>query len=531
MTSEYEAIVVGAGAAGLTAAAYLCRAGIGTLLLEKSDHTGGLAGTFPYRDFTFDAGIRAFENSGILHPMLKSLGIDIEFTANPVRIGIGNRWVSLGARESLNEYTAMLTEFFPSESGAIQKIGQDIVRVMRYMDVLYGIDNPLFLDDMTDLKYVTKTLLPWLFKYQINIRKAERLHDPVRTYLKRYTLDEALIDMITQHFFANTPAFFALSYFGLYPDYMYPMGGTGVLAGKLTEYIRNRRGEIRTGTEAQKIDLQKKEIRLSDGQTLTYKKLVWAADQKTLYRIAEGLHTSKIEEQRRLTMNGSGGDSILTLFIGADLDREYFEAHSGPHAFYTPSAEGLSSLPPPPDAIKEDGNFPFDRIGLYLEKTTYEISCPALRDASLAPEGKTGVIVSTLMDYDVVRFFSEAGDYEFFKKYCTEKITDVLERSLYPGIKDKILFALCSTPLTIEKETGNSGGAITGWAFTNAEMPAGNHFRKIARSVETPIPDVVQCGQWTFSPSGLPVSVLTGKLAADEVIKSLKGGRNDTNHH
>ena len=38
MTSEYEAIVVGAGAAGLTAAAYLCRAGIGTLLLEKSDH-------------------------------------------------------------------------------------------------------------------------------------------------------------------------------------------------------------------------------------------------------------------------------------------------------------------------------------------------------------------------------------------------------------------------------------------------------------------------------------------------------------
>ena len=524
MTSEYEAIVVGAGAAGLTAAAYLCRAGIGTLLLEKSDHTGGLARTFPYRDFTFDAGIRAFENSGILHPMLKSLGIDIEFTANPVRIGIGNRWVSLGARESLNEYTAMLTELFPSESGAIQKIGQDIVRVMRYMDVLYGIDNPLFLDDMTDLKYVTKTLLPWLFKYQINIRKAERLHDPVRTYLKRYTLDEALIDMITQHFFANTPAFFALSYFGLYPDYMYPMGGTGVLAAKLTGYIRSGGGEIRTGTEVQKIDLHKKEILLSDGQTAAYKKLVWAADQKTLYRIAEGMAAPKFEEQRRLAMNGSGGDSILTLFIGVDLDRKYFEAHSGPHAFYTPSAEGLSSLPPLQDAAPGNSHSPLDRIGLYLEKTTYEISCPALRDPSLAPDGKTGVIISTLMDYETVKLFDDAGDYEYFKKYCTEKITDILDRSLYPGIRERILFALCSTPLTIEKETGNSGGAITGWAFTNTEMPAENHFRKIRRSVKTPIPDVVQCGQWTFSPSGLPVSVLTGKLAADDVIKSLKGG-------
>ncbi len=525
MKSEYEAIVVGAGAAGLTAAAFLSRAGIGTLLLEKNDHTGGLAGTFRYGDFTFDAGIRAFENSGILFPMLKSLGIEIEFTANPVRIGIGNRWVRLGSRESLQEYNAMLTELFPSEADAVQKIGEDIVRVMRYMDVLYGIDNPLFLDDMTDLKYVTKTLLPWLFKYQINIRKAERLNDPVRVYLTRYTRNEALIDMITQHFFANTPAFFALSYFGLYPDYMYPIGGTGILADKLTGYIRSGGGEIRTGTEVQKIDLHKKEVLLPDGQTAVYKKLVWAADQTTLYRIVDGLPAPRIEEQRRLAMNGSGGDSILTLFIGVDLDRAYFEAHSGPHAFYTPSPEGLSSIPPLSGAIPDDGNFPLDRIGLYLEKTTYEISCPALRDASLAPEGKTGVIVSTLMDYAVVRMFADAGDYEYFKKYCTEKITDVLERSLFPGIRDKILFALCSTPLTIEKETGNSGGAITGWAFTNAEMPAENHFRKIIRSVQTPIPDVVQCGQWTFSPSGLPISVLTGKLAADDVIKSLKGGK------
>lgn len=530
MKSEYEAIVAGGGAAGLTAAAYLCRAGIGTLLLEKSDHTGGLAGTFPYRGFTFDAGIRAFENSGILKPMLKSLGIDIEFMANPVRIGIGNRWVRFAERANLADYMAMLTDLFPSESGAIRRIGEDIARVMRYMDVLYGIENPLFLDDMTDVKYLVQTLLPWLFKYQVHIRKAERLSDPVRVYLTRYTRDEALIDMIVQHFFANTPAFFALSYFGLYPDYMYPAGGTGVLADRLSEYIRSRGGEIRTGTEVRKIDLRKKEITTSDGQSLTYGKLVWAADQKTLYRIAEGLETPKIEKQRRLAADGSGGDSILTLFIGVDLNSEYFEAASGPHAFYTPCAEGLSSLNLPGSPIPENGNYPLDRVGLYLEKTTYEISCPALRDASLAPEGQTGVIVSTLMDYETVRLFADAGDYEFMKKYCTEKITDILDRSLYPGFKNKILFALCSTPLTIEKETGNSGGAITGWAFTNAEMPAENHFRKILRSVETPIPDIVQCGQWTFSPSGLPVSVLTGKLAADAVQKSLKGGKHGTDH-
>ena len=79
-----------------------------------------------------------------------------------------------------------------------------------------------------------------------------------------------------------------------------------------------------------------------------------------------------------------------------------------------------------------------------------------------------------------------------------------------------------STPLTLEKLTGNSDGGITGWSFTNSFIPAVHSMAKIARSVDTPIPNVSQAGQWTFSPSGLPISILTGKLAADQVIKQLK---------
>jgi hypothetical protein len=37
----------------------------------------------------------------------------------------------------------------------------------------------------------------------------------------------------------------------------------------------------------------------------------------------------------------------------------------------------------------------------------------------------------------------------------------------------------------------------------------------------TPIPDTYQAGQWTFSPSGMPISILTSKLAADRVLKDL----------
>jgi phytoene dehydrogenase-like protein len=97
----------------------------------------------------------------------------------------------------------------------------------------------------------------------------------------------------------------------------------------------------------------------------------------------------------------------------------------------------------------------------------------------------------------------------------------VLDASIYPGLRAAIMDSFTSTPLTIEKISGNSEGAITGWAFTNDAIPAVSSLTKVASSVLTPIPNVYQAGQWTYSPSGLPISILTGKLAADKVIKAL----------
>ena len=57
--------------------------------------------------------------------------------------------------------------------------------------------------------------------------------------------NKALIDVLAQHFFKQTPAFFALSYFSLYLDYCYPKGGTGKLVEAMEAYIRDHGGEIR----------------------------------------------------------------------------------------------------------------------------------------------------------------------------------------------------------------------------------------------------------------------------------------------
>ena len=519
---SYDALIVGGGAAGLTAAAYCARAGLRTLVCERAEKIGGLVGTFSREGFAFDAGIRAFEDSGVIAPMLRALGISLDFVKNPVSVGIQDRWVRLEGAQSLSAYADLYKHFFPANAAEIDASIAEIVTVMRYMDVLYGIENPLFLEsELKDPQYLTQTLLPWLMKYSVNIKKADRLNEPVRTYLKKFTQSEPLIDMICQHFFAETPTFFALSYFGLYLDYRYPLGGTGVLPERLGAFIRAAGGEVRTNAEIVRVHPAEHTALLADGQSVSYRQLIWAADQTALYRALAAPLPKKALRQKELAEQSHGIDSVLTLFLGTSLPPEEVAAACGAHAFYTHSLAGLSTLP----AWQSLGmDIPALKCWVvsYLETTTFEISVPALRDVSLAPAGKTGLVVSTLFDYSLVKLFADAGAYDALKQLATDTILRVLGERVFPNLAQRTVFSLCSTPLTIERETGSREGAITGWAHTNHPIPAVHHFGDIKKAVETQIPDVLQCGMWTFSPAGLPVSIITGKLAADAAAKKLK---------
>ena len=523
MSKTVDVLVVGGGVAGLTAEAYCAKNGLTTLLCERAEKTGGLVNSFSHNGFTFDAGIRAMEDSGVFTPMLRSLGVSLEFLKNPVTVGIAEKKVRLASKESLADYAALYRSLFPEESAAIDAIIAEIVRVMRYMDVLYGIENPLFLEDeLKDPKYLTKTLLPWLFKYSVNMNKAGKLSQPVQAYLRKFTQNESLIDMICQHFFAQTPAFFALSYFGLYLDYRYPRGGTGKLPLVLSDYILSHGGEILTRSEVTRVFAKAHLAYLADGSEIRYRQMIWSADQTALYRALEEPLPKHIAAKKELALKSHGIDSILTLFIGTSVPPETAREACGPHAFYTPKTAGLSALPNWREIPAEDIAALKRWVVSYLETTTFELSVPALRDPTLAPPGKTGLLVSTLFDYDLTRRFADAGEYSALKTIAVATILRVLGETILPELPRRTEFALCSTPLTIERETGARHGAITGWAHTNHPMPAVHEFGSIRKAIETGIQDVLQCGMWTFSPAGLPVSIITGKLAADRAAKRLR---------
>src|SRR5512135_485380 len=129
---EYDAIVVGGGIAGLIATAYLSKAGLRTMLCEKEPSCGGLINSFKRDGFVFDGGIRAMENSGVLLPMLKHLGIELDLVKNHVSLGIEDRVIRLESAASVNDYQTLLEGLYPQSKAEVTRIMEQIRLIMHY---------------------------------------------------------------------------------------------------------------------------------------------------------------------------------------------------------------------------------------------------------------------------------------------------------------------------------------------------------------------------------------------------------------
>jgi len=527
---KYSTIVVGGGIAGLTAAAFLKKSGQEVLLIEKNKECGGLVSTFSHGGFRFEAGIRALENAGIIFPMLKELDIDLPVVKNAVSVGIENDIISIDDTGSLNDYRLLLKKAYPESSEETEKIIRIIRKIMRHMDVLYGVENPNFKDLKHDKSYVVKKLLPWLPGLLFTLRKIRQLNGPVEQYLEKIITNPSLRDSISQHFFKNTPAFFALSYFSLYLDYFYPLGGVGQLPAALEKRFLERGGAIKRETTIESVLAHEKLLTDQNKQIYAYENLIWAADLKTLYRITDTGNLPskvrvKVEKTKSHLLQKRGGDSVFTLFVEVDEPVESFRKIANGHFFYSPSKQGLGEIHRKELDSLVGASGILDRkvvlswLDRFIALNTFEISVPAMKDPAMAPEGRTGLIISFLIEYDLFKRIAEEGWYKEFISEMEDRIIAVLSSSVYPMLKNKVAHRFSFSPLSYARRVGSSEGAITGWSFREP-VPAVNKIMAATRAVKTPIPSIYQAGQWTYSPAGVPMSILTGKLAADRILKA-----------
>lgn len=103
-------------------------------------------------------------------------------------------------------------------------------------------------------------------------------------------------------------------------------------------------------------------------------------------------------------------------------------------------------------------------------------------------------------------------EYTELKEALADKLIAAAEE-IIPQLSKHIVYKDIATPLTFERYTLNSEGALHGW------FPAPG--AKL-RSQKTPIKNLYQAGHWTFPGGGIFAVALSGRNAAQLVLKDMR---------
>jgi all-trans-retinol 13,14-reductase len=146
------------------------------------------------------------------------------------------------------------------------------------------------------------------------------------------------------------------------------------------------------------------------------------------------------------------------------------------------------------------------------------IKMHSLLDPEQAPVGMHTVQLLAALPHDYMGYWRREKDgtrgrqYKELKESVANKLIASVEK-IIPGLSEHIVYRDIATPLTFERFTLNSGGAMAGW------YPA--PVAKI-RSQRTPIKNLFQAGHWTFPGGTVAFAIQSGRNAAQMVLREAK---------
>jgi phytoene dehydrogenase-like protein len=528
MAEHYDAIVIGGGHNGLVTAAYLARAGMRTVVLERRHVLGGAAVTeeiVPGFRFSVASYVVSLLRPEIVRELeLPRHGLEIlplDGTLTPLdddylwRVNDHGRTV-----RELRRWSRSDAEAYEEYSRLMVQMARFIKPILSAVPPDQGRPNPLEWLPLAGLARSFAGLsrrLKDTFIQLMTMSAADFLDQWFETDPLKATMSASGIIGTFQGVRSPGTAYVLLHHYmgeidGAFRAWGIPRGGTGGVSLAIASAARAQGAEIRTEAPVARIDVQGGRaagVTLGSGEQLTADVLLSSADARvTLIDLLEpGTLAPEFEtEVRRYKFRGSSGKVNLALDGLPD-----FTCLPGPGEHL----RGAISFSPSVDYMERA--YDDAKYGRPSQRPYIDMIIPTLVDPAMAPPGKH--VMSCFVQYAPYHLADGEWDDAARERFGDTVIATIAERA--PNIHDLIIDRQVLTPLDIERRIGLTEGNIfqgelsLEQLFFNRPVPGWARYR-------TPIDDLWMCGSATHPGGGLMGA--PGRIAALELLKSRRTG-------
>lgn len=514
MAQEHaDAVVIGAGLGGLSAAAHLAKAGRRVVVLEHHSVPGGYAHEFRRKGYRFEVALHALDGAGPegwIRPILDDLGVTARVPLTRLDPFYVTRFPDheIVAYADIAEYRAELHRAFPDNGdsiddffAAVRAVAADTARYAR--DRSEGIrPQPAEMaeryPDMTSA--MASSWADFLAPRVSDTRLAA-----VLSTLWGY------LGLPPSRLCAGALALAIDSYHT--GGAWYPAGGSQALSRAVAATIEDHGGTIRYRQTVTGIDVD-------DGRAVA------VATHRGL-RVGAEVVISNASPAATLRWAGAVGEEVATqygddvpalsnLVVYLGLRRDLAATGWEHHEYFYNEGYDLEA----DYAAVAAGDF--SRAGMVLTNyTTVDPGC--------APPGCSVLVMMTLAPWDHADVWGTGGDldgyrrnrrYRTVKLQAADRLIDRAEH-LIPGLRRDIEVMEVGTPLTNWRYSLNPGGSIYG----REQTPQNMFFAR--RSPKTPIPNLVLTGAWVAG-GGMSTALASGRTAAGIAASRLEEMRRRT---
>lgn len=480
--------IIGSGFSGISAAAYMAAAGHEVHVFEKNDHLGGRARQFKTANgYTFDMGPSWYWMPDVFERFFNDFGTSVSASYELTLLKPAFD-VVFPEQETIsipNDYEQLRLLFESIEPGSAARL--DVF--MKEAEYKYntGIQNLVYKPGLSLTEFADKDLIKGVFRLQV--------FSSFSKHIRKFFTNPKLISLMEFPVLflgampQDTPALYSLmNYAGLKLGTWYPQGGFGSVIESMINVAKKQGVHFHPGCEVTQIVPERNIVSqiIVNGQSIIFDAVIASADY---HHVENRLLPEAYRNYSETYWNKKTfAPSCLVYYLGISKKIDSLQHHT---LFFDKDLKAHS------EAIYKSPKWP--------DNPLFYVCCPSKTDHTVAPEGHENIFL--LMPVAPGLNDTEALRETYFTQMISRLETQINEPIL-PFIDFKKSYCVTDFITDYHSYKGNAYGLANTLLQTAILKPKiRNH--KLA--------NLFYAGQLTVPGPGVPPSIISGKIAAEQV--------------